>query len=190
MFNGSRDIISSSQRHVFYRSLISLPLSRRSLGIFPQKMRVLPPPAATSENEGFASSRSCGRCGYALNLSSSNLNTAGIGAEYRRAIRKGVVSFLAIDETRFTQADELRCLPYFRSHRSWGLLRRRTRLLCGGCGCLIGVAYRGDAVSSDDNSPPPPASGSTISGSARCSPPTTTSQLRPFSRDQSIWFSD
>ncbi|RZS20293.1 hypothetical protein BHM03_00052792 [Ensete ventricosum] len=144
----------------------------------------------TYDVKGFASSRSCGRCGYALNLSSSNLNTAGIGAEYRRAIRKGVVSFLAIDETRFTQADELRCLPYFRSRRSWGLLRRRTRLLCGGCGCLIGVAYRGDAVSSDDNSPPPPASGSTISGSARCSPPTTTSQLRPFSRDQSIWFSD
>ncbi|WOL04364.1 hypothetical protein Cni_G13085 [Canna indica] len=107
----------------------------------------------TSVNGGIVSSfssqrsvfYSCGRCGYALNLSSSDRNTAGIGAEYGRAIKKGVVSFLAIDESRFTQADELRCLPYFHSRRSWGLFRRRTRLLCRGCGSLIGVAYCSDS---------------------------------------------
>ncbi|WOK96669.1 hypothetical protein Cni_G05376 [Canna indica] len=94
----------------------------------------------------------CGRCGYELNLSSSNRNTANIGAEYGKAIKKGIVSFVAIDESRFTQADDLRCLPYFRSRHSWGLRRRRTRLLCRRCGCLIGVATYGESSSASSPS--------------------------------------
>ncbi|XP_042404620.1 uncharacterized protein LOC121994758 [Zingiber officinale] len=102
----------------------------------------------------------CGHCGYALNLSSSDRDTANIGAEYGRFIKKGVVSFATIDESRFTQTDDLRCLPYFRSPRSWGIRRRRTRLLCRGCGLLIGVAtYAGDEFAASS-----PSGGSSSEG--------------------------
>ncbi|KAL6619082.1 hypothetical protein ACP70R_034221 [Stipagrostis hirtigluma subsp. patula] len=84
---------------------------------------------------------SCGYCGYALNLSSSTRNTANIGSKYGKQIRKGVVSFFAIDESRFTQTDEVSCMPYFHSSRSWGLFRKRTQLLCRKCGGHIGNAY-------------------------------------------------
>ncbi|EES01709.1 hypothetical protein BDA96_03G372600 [Sorghum bicolor] len=85
---------------------------------------------------------SCGYCGYALNLSSSARDTEGIGcSKYRKQIKKGVVAFVAVDETRFTLADEVTCMPYFRSARSWGLFRRRARLLCRKCGGRIGNAY-------------------------------------------------
>uniref|UniRef100_A0A0D9V7G7 MsrB domain-containing protein n=1 Tax=Leersia perrieri TaxID=77586 RepID=A0A0D9V7G7_9ORYZ len=87
---------------------------------------------------------SCGYCGYALNLSSSTRNTANIGSKYGKQIKKGVVSFFALDESRFTQADEVTCVPYFHSRRSWGLFRRRSRLLCRKCGGRIGSAYDED----------------------------------------------
>uniref|UniRef100_A0ACD5TG48 Uncharacterized protein n=1 Tax=Avena sativa TaxID=4498 RepID=A0ACD5TG48_AVESA len=84
---------------------------------------------------------SCGYCGYELNLSSSTRNTANIGSKYGKQIRKGVISFFAIDEGRFTQTDEVSCTPYFRSRCSWGFFRNRTRLLCRKCGAHIGSAY-------------------------------------------------
>ncbi|KAJ1286082.1 hypothetical protein BS78_03G326400 [Paspalum vaginatum] len=84
---------------------------------------------------------SCGYCGYALNLSSSARDTAGIGSKYRKQIKKGVVAFVAVDESRFTLTDEVACMPYFRSSRSWGIFRRRSRLLCRKCGGRIGDAY-------------------------------------------------
>ncbi|TVU02351.1 hypothetical protein EJB05_18655 [Eragrostis curvula] len=87
---------------------------------------------------------SCGYCGYALNLSSSARNTAGIGSKYGKQIKKGVVPFVAVDESRFTQTDEVTCTPYFRSRRSWGLSRKRARLLCRKCGGRIGCAYEED----------------------------------------------
>lgn len=87
---------------------------------------------------------SCGYCGYALNLSSAARNTAGIGSKYGKQIKKGVVSFVAVDESRFTLTDELSCTPYFRSGRSWGFFRRRSRLLCRKCGGRIGDAYEED----------------------------------------------
>ncbi|XP_047054189.1 uncharacterized protein At4g08330, chloroplastic-like [Lolium rigidum] len=90
---------------------------------------------------------SCGYCGYALNLSSSARDTATIGySKYGKQIRKGVVAFHAVDEARFTLADEVTCAPHFRPGRawswSWGLFRRRSRLLCRKCGARIGVAYQ------------------------------------------------
>lgn len=84
---------------------------------------------------------SCGACGYALNLSSSNRNTANIGSKYNKAIKKGVIPFFYIDESRFTQVDELNCVPHFISKHSWGLFRPRTKLLCRKCGNHIGHAY-------------------------------------------------
>lgn len=83
---------------------------------------------------------SCGSCGYELNLSSSSRNTATIGSKYGKSIKRGMISFFNIDETRFTQVDEFQCRPYFSKH-SWGLFRRRTKLLCRKCGNHIGNAY-------------------------------------------------
>ncbi|KAH0665621.1 hypothetical protein KY285_026827 [Solanum tuberosum] len=46
---------------------------------------------------------SCGSCGYELNLNSCNRNTTVIGSKYGKTMRRGVLSFLCIDESRFTQ---------------------------------------------------------------------------------------
>ncbi|KDP32801.1 hypothetical protein JCGZ_12093 [Jatropha curcas] len=85
-------------------------------------------------------SYSCGTCGYELNLSSSNRNTSTIGSKYGKSIKRGIISFFNIDESRFTQTEEVQCIPYF-SKNSWGLFRRRTKLLCRKCGNQIGIAY-------------------------------------------------
>ncbi|CBI21628.3 hypothetical protein VitviT2T_011233 [Vitis vinifera] len=84
---------------------------------------------------------SCGSCGYQLNLNSCN-RTSVLGSKYEKSIKKGIISFFSIDETRFTQTNELRCLPYFNSRCSWGLFRRRSKLLCKKCGNHIGNAYK------------------------------------------------
>ncbi|XP_019051504.1 PREDICTED: uncharacterized protein At4g08330, chloroplastic-like [Nelumbo nucifera] len=81
-------------------------------------------------------SYSCGSCGYPLNLNSSNRITSGIGSDYRKSIKKGFISFLSIDISRFTQVDEVNCLPV-----SWGRYRSKTKLLCRKCGVLIGYGY-------------------------------------------------
>eukprot|EP00262_Sarcandra_glabra_P019050 TRINITY_DN7037_c0_g1_i1.p1 TRINITY_DN7037_c0_g1~~TRINITY_DN7037_c0_g1_i1.p1 ORF type:complete len:126 (-),score=8.19 TRINITY_DN7037_c0_g1_i1:20-397(-) len=79
---------------------------------------------------------SCGSCGYPLNLTSSNRIATSIASEYRKSIKKGVISFLSVDLSRFTQVDEVNCLPI-------SLVRNRskTKLLCRKCGVLIGYGY-------------------------------------------------
>lgn len=89
---------------------------------------------------------SCGSCGYELNLSSGNRNTSTIGSKYGKSIKRGIISFFHIDESRFTQVDEIQCIPRFSKH-SWGLFRRRTKLLCRKCANPIGIA-RNDFMSS------------------------------------------
>ncbi|KAJ4847772.1 hypothetical protein Tsubulata_014882, partial [Turnera subulata] len=79
---------------------------------------------------------SCGSCGYPLNLTSSNRITSSIGSEYRRSIKKGYISFLSVDLSRFTQVDEVKCLPV-----SCGRYRLKTKLLCRTCGVHIGYGY-------------------------------------------------
>lgn len=79
---------------------------------------------------------SCGSCGYALNLTSSNRITPGVSTDYSKSIKKGVISFHSVDLSRFTQVDEVNCLPLF-----WGRYRTRTKLLCRNCGVLIGCGY-------------------------------------------------
>ncbi|KAL6492886.1 hypothetical protein OROGR_032645 [Orobanche gracilis] len=83
---------------------------------------------------------SCGFCTYDLNLNSSSRNTSTIGSNYGKSIRKGTISFVDIDESRFNQVEELTCVPYFVSKHSWGLFRRRTKLSCRNCGKFIGIA--------------------------------------------------
>ena len=43
-------------------------------------------------------------------------------------------------------------MPYFRSTRSWGLFRRRARLLCRKCGGRIGNAYDEEDAAARDSS--------------------------------------
>lgn len=83
----------------------------------------------------------CGSCGYDLNLSSSTRNTSTIGSKYGKSMKKGIISFFCIDESRFTQVEEFQCVPYFISKHSWGLFRRRTKLLCRKCNNYVGNAY-------------------------------------------------
>lgn len=86
---------------------------------------------------------SCGSCGYELNLNSCNRNASGIGSKrYGKSIKRGIISFFSIDETRFTQIEQLRCKPYFASPRSWGLFQRRIKLLCRNCGNHVGSSYQ------------------------------------------------
>ncbi|KAC9573136.1 hypothetical protein E3N88_45622 [Mikania micrantha] len=89
----------------------------------------------------------CGCCGYDLNLSSSARNTSSIGSKYGKSIKTGMISFFCIDETRFTQVDDFRCLPlpHFISKYLW---RKKTKLLCRKCNNHIGNAY--------DDKPYPP----------------------------------
>ncbi|CAK9155731.1 unnamed protein product [Ilex paraguariensis] len=92
----------------------------------------------------YSPSCSCGACGYDLNLNSSTRNTSTIGSKYGKSMKKGIISFLYIDESRFTQADEFQCVPSFISKHLRGLFRRRTKLLCRKCGNHIGNAYDDD----------------------------------------------
>ncbi|XP_047939201.1 uncharacterized protein At4g08330, chloroplastic-like isoform X4 [Salvia hispanica] len=93
----------------------------------------------------FAGSRrdvtySCGSCGYDLNLNSSSRNTSTIGSKYGKSIKKGIISFFTIDESRFNQAEEFSCVPYFIFKHSCGIFSRKTKLLCRKCGNLVGIA--------------------------------------------------
>ncbi|KAK1271508.1 hypothetical protein QJS04_geneDACA006174 [Acorus gramineus] len=83
---------------------------------------------------------SCGACKYPLNLTSSNRVTTGLGSDYRRSIKKGVISFVSIDLSRFTQVDEINCLPVL-----CGRNRSKTKLLCRNCSTLIGYG-RSDSI--------------------------------------------
>ncbi|XP_061346797.1 uncharacterized protein At4g08330, chloroplastic-like [Gastrolobium bilobum] len=78
---------------------------------------------------------SCGSCGYELNLNSRNRNTSFIDSKYGKSIKKGIISFFSVDESRFTQIQQLpwSWIPFFQ--------RRRTKLLCRRCGNHVGYAY-------------------------------------------------
>ncbi|KAE9610208.1 hypothetical protein Lalb_Chr07g0184161 [Lupinus albus] len=99
---------------------------------------------------------SCGSCGYELNLNSSNRNTTSFidSKCYNKFIKRGVISFFSIDETRFSQHHQLpfsfSSLPFFNSKRQWGLSlfqptttrrRKRTKLFCRMCGTHLGYGY-------------------------------------------------
>ncbi|XAR58802.1 hypothetical protein NMG60_11014350 [Bertholletia excelsa] len=79
---------------------------------------------------------SCGPCGYPLNLTSSNRITSGIDSKYNKFIKKGYISFLSIDVSRFTLVNEINCLPI-----SCGRYSSKTKLLCRKCGALMGYAH-------------------------------------------------
>jgi len=72
-------------------------------------------------------------------LTSSNCTS--IGSEYQKSIKKGVISFLSVDLSRFTQVDQINCLPI-----SFGFYRPKTKLLCRQCEAVIGYGYGSSAV--------------------------------------------
>lgn len=114
-------------------------------------------PSLLSPNHNLFSSQRdvfycCGACGFALNLSSSSRNTSKIGSKYDKSIKKGIISFLSIDESRFTLVDEFSCVPIFFSNHLLQLFRPRTKLLCRKCGNHIGHAYGSTSPFDSDNS--------------------------------------
>ena len=84
---------------------------------------------------------SCGCCGYPLNLSSSNRSTSEVGSSYKKSLKKGLISFISVDLSRFTQVDEVSCFPL-----TWRSYRPKTKLLCRKCGASIGYGYGEPAV--------------------------------------------
>ncbi|KAL5555155.1 hypothetical protein UlMin_037391 [Ulmus minor] len=85
---------------------------------------------------------SCGSCGYQLNLNSGNRNTSAICSKYGKLIKKGIISFFCVDESRFIQVEKLQWIPNFSSKLSWGLFRSRTKLFCRKCGNHVGISYK------------------------------------------------
>ncbi|KAI5081045.1 hypothetical protein GOP47_0004228 [Adiantum capillus-veneris] len=81
---------------------------------------------------------SCGSCGYPLNLSSSQRVVSSLDS---KALRKGTICFLCIDESRFQQLDELKCAPHLQANGSLRFHQLRTKLLCGKCGNDIGHGH-------------------------------------------------
>ncbi|KAJ8899538.1 hypothetical protein K2173_018512 [Erythroxylum novogranatense] len=81
-------------------------------------------------------SYSCGSCGYPLNLTFSNTIAFSIGSEYKKSTKKGYISFHSVDLSRFTQVDEVNCLPI-----PWARYRLKTKLLCRKCGAHIGYGH-------------------------------------------------
>ncbi|KAG5067552.1 hypothetical protein JHK86_011283 [Glycine max] len=45
------------------------------------------------------------------------------------SLKRGIISFLNVDDSRFTRVDEIEFAPYFSKH-SWSFFRRKTKLLC------------------------------------------------------------
>ncbi|KAJ6723914.1 F-BOX/LRR-REPEAT PROTEIN 12 [Salix koriyanagi] len=90
----------------------------------------------------------CCSCGYPLNLTSSNRITSNIGSGYKKSIKKGYISFLSVDLSRFTQVDEVNCLPV-----SWGRYRSKSKLLCRKCGVHVGYGYGDSPVLCGFDSP-------------------------------------
>lgn len=84
---------------------------------------------------------SCGACGYALNLSSSQRVVSTLNS---KALRKGTISFLCIDESRFKQLDELKCALHVHANGSLRLHQLRTKLLCRKCGNVVGHGHGND----------------------------------------------
>eukprot|EP00252_Welwitschia_mirabilis_P015237 TRINITY_DN334_c0_g1_i7.p1 TRINITY_DN334_c0_g1~~TRINITY_DN334_c0_g1_i7.p1 ORF type:complete len:142 (+),score=8.20 TRINITY_DN334_c0_g1_i7:136-561(+) len=97
---------------------------------------------------------SCGYCGHPLNLSSSDRNTSNIGSKYGKAIKKGMISFLTVDESRFMIVNEQKCWPEFPLKFLWRYLkiRPKVKLLCGNCHMFIGYGYEDITKSSSSDS--------------------------------------
>ncbi|KAK1428563.1 hypothetical protein QVD17_17399 [Tagetes erecta] len=58
-------------------------------------------------------------------------------SEYHESVKKGLISFQSIDQSRFTQLDEVPCIPIY-----LGRIGSKTKLKCRQCGALVGYGYK------------------------------------------------
>ena len=68
---------------------------------------------------------------------SSSKRTCEAASKYRDSIKKGSLTFLSIDPSRFTEIHEVSCLPI-----SLGRNGSKTKLRCRQCGAHIGYGYK------------------------------------------------
>ncbi|KAK4749049.1 hypothetical protein SAY87_026498 [Trapa incisa] len=78
-------------------------------------------------------SYSCGYCAYPLNLKSSDQIASAESSEQKKSTGKNFVSFRAIDQSRFTQEEEISCFPIY-----FGREHPKTQLFCRKCGAHVG----------------------------------------------------
>ncbi|CAA0825069.1 Uncharacterized protein - chloroplastic [Striga hermonthica] len=108
-------------------------------------------PSSNSYPFGTHVSYSCGSCGYELNLNSCNRNISAMDAKYEKSMKRGVISFFSVDESRFTQINKIPWLPYLtisNKPSSWRIFKKRTKLLCRNCGNYIGFTRNANNCSS------------------------------------------
>lgn len=85
-----------------------------------------------------ASIYTCIECGTNLNLSTTHLYPQDF---YFEAGNKGTLSFSSIDSTKFKFEEEDKIRPFFETVNYWGIQRKRTKIKCNSCGCLVGYIY-------------------------------------------------
>ena len=81
---------------------------------------------------------SCKGCNRCLNLNDEFLYPPNA---YFDAGNKGSVSFSAVDKSDYREKEQVKCFPFFETLDSWGIQRRRTKLICAACGKLLGYIY-------------------------------------------------
>nr|ACU15790.1 unknown [Glycine max] len=85
-----------------------------------------------------ASVYSCTECGSNLNLNSAHAYPPDF---YFEAGNKGSVSFSAVDPTKFKFEKEDKLRPFFETVNYWGIQRKRTKIKCNTCDCLLDYVY-------------------------------------------------
>jgi len=85
-----------------------------------------------------ASIYTCIECGTNLNLNTTHLYPQDF---YFEAGNKGTLSFSSIDSTKFMFEKEDKIRPFFETVNYWGIQRKRTKIKCNSCGCLVGYIY-------------------------------------------------
>ncbi|KAJ6929760.1 hypothetical protein NC652_013596 [Populus alba x Populus x berolinensis] len=85
-----------------------------------------------------ASIYTCIECGTNLNLNTAHLYPQDF---YFEAGNKGTLSFSSIDSTKFRFEKEDKIRPFFETVNYWGIQRKRTKIKCNNCGCLVGYIY-------------------------------------------------
>uniref|UniRef100_A0A7N0UIB0 MsrB domain-containing protein n=1 Tax=Kalanchoe fedtschenkoi TaxID=63787 RepID=A0A7N0UIB0_KALFE len=85
-----------------------------------------------------ASIYTCNECGADLNLSTTHIFPPDF---YFEAGNKKTLSFSAVDATRFRFEKEDKIRPFFETLDYWGIQRKRTKMICHGCGRVVGYVY-------------------------------------------------
>ncbi|KAF6135677.1 hypothetical protein GIB67_028248 [Kingdonia uniflora] len=85
-----------------------------------------------------ASIYSCKECDSNLNLQTINLYPSNF---YFEAGNKNTLSFASVDETKLRFEKEDKLMLFFETINYWGIQRKRTKMMCNSCGCVVGYVY-------------------------------------------------